>query len=80
MGNNLVLGIDNVDFVKVISGHYARIPIGAVGKIMCKTQVMGLIQVDVADHGECRLWQKNLIKITKKEYFIKALQGTENDK
>jgi len=66
------------NFVKIIHGDYAKIPIGAVGIVKAKTQVMGQVQVDVTNYGTCRLWNKNLVSITKKEYFIKALQGNEN--
>lgn len=68
------------NFIEIINGDYAKIPIGSVGKVMCKTHTMGLIQVDVADYGICCLWDKNLISITKKEYFIKALQGNKSGK
>lgn len=62
-------------FVKVDHGTYAKIPNGTAGKITNSVTIMGLVQVDLVGYGLCNIWAKNLVKITKKEYFIGVLQG-----
>ena len=59
----------------VSGGTYAKVPNGTVGKIIAETSRPELIMVKTLDFGECNLHIDNLMPITKKEYFIKALRN-----
>lgn len=68
------------EFVKIFKGTHPSIPNGTIGKVIDRAPRMGVSQIETPSGCQHSVWTKNLISITEKEYFIKALQGDEDGK